>query len=62
MHETVLLNEDMHETVLLNEEKVIPKTLEQSKREDGMWYLDNGASNHMMGDISYFSEFKENIK
>ena len=40
----------MHEIVFLNEEKVIPKTLVQSKREDGMWYLDNRASNHMMGE------------
>ncbi|XP_009115282.1 uncharacterized protein LOC103840530 [Brassica rapa] len=52
----------MHEIVFLNEDKVIPKTLEQSKREDGMWYLDNGASNHMTGERSYFSELNESIK
>ena len=52
----------MHEIVFLNEEKVIPKTLVQSKREDGMWYVDNGASNHMTGERSYFSELNESIK
>ena len=52
----------MHEIVFLNEEKVIPKTLVQSKQEDGMWYLDNGASNHMTGGRSYFSELNESIK
>lgn len=36
--------------------------LEQSKREDGMWYLDDRASNHMTGERSYFSELNENIK
>ena len=51
----------MHEIGFLNEEKVIPKTMEQSKREDEMWYLDNGASNHMTGERSYFSKIKENI-
>ncbi|WZZ61775.1 hypothetical protein YC2023_061882 [Brassica napus] len=51
----------MHEIVFLNEEKVIPKTLVLSKREDGMWYLDNGASNHMTGERSYFSELNESI-
>ncbi|WZZ65526.1 hypothetical protein YC2023_076896 [Brassica napus] len=51
----------MYEIGFFNEEKVIPKTLEQSKREDEMWYLDNGASNHMTGERSYFSEIKENI-
>lgn len=52
----------MLEVVFLNEEKVIPKKLEADKKEDGVWYLDNGASNHMTGERSYFSEINENIK
>ena len=46
----------------LNEEKVMPKKLETDKKEDGVWYLDNGASNHMTGERSYFSEINDNIK
>lgn len=52
----------MHEVVFLNEEKVMPKTYESSKKEEGIWYLDNGASNHMTGERSYFSELNEKIK
>ena len=33
----------MLEIVFLNEEKVIPKSLDTSKKGDDMWYLDNGA-------------------
>ena len=52
----------MHEIVFLNEEKVIPKKLEADNKEKGMWYLDNGASNHMTGEKSYFAQLNENIK
>ena len=52
----------MHEAVFLNEEKVLLKSLEPSKKENRMWYLDNGASNHMTGEKSYFSELNENVK
>ncbi|CAN6925204.1 unnamed protein product, partial [Brassica oleracea] len=52
----------MHEVVFLNEEKVIPRALETSKKEEGIWYLDNGASNHMTGERGYFSELNQNIK
>ena len=52
----------MHEVVFLNEEKVIPKTYEASKKEEGIWYLDNGTSNHMTGERSYFSELNEKVK
>lgn len=52
----------LHELVYLNEEKVMPKTLEPSKTDDKSWFLDNGASNHMTGEKSYFSELNENIK
>lgn len=52
----------MHEVVFLIEEKVMPKSYESSKKEEGVWYLDNGASNHMTGERSYFSELNEKIK
>ncbi|XP_013623877.1 PREDICTED: uncharacterized protein LOC106329780 [Brassica oleracea var. oleracea] len=52
----------MHEVVFLNEGKVMPKRLESDTKEDGVWYLDNGASNHMTGERCYFSEMNENIK
>ncbi|KAJ9542758.1 hypothetical protein OSB04_029264 [Centaurea solstitialis] len=35
------------ETVFLNEEKYIPPKVEPNQDEVDVWYLDNGASNHM---------------
>ncbi|XP_026378905.1 uncharacterized protein LOC113273387 [Papaver somniferum] len=52
----------MHEVVFLNEEKLIPKNYETKDGEEGVWYLDNGASNHMTGKRHYFSELNEKIK
>lgn len=52
----------MHEIIFLNEENLIPKKYESDKGEEGIWYLDNGASNHMTGVRSYFSELNENVK
>ena len=48
--------------MFLNEENIIPKKFEGDKKEDGMWYLDNDASNHMTGERSYFTEINENIR
>lgn len=50
----------LHEVVYLNEEKVLPSKYETCG-EDNMWYLDNGASNHMTGDRRYFTRINETI-
>lgn len=48
-----------HQKVFLNE-----KNLEPSKKttnEESLWYLDNGANNHMIGVINHFKEIDEKI-
>ena len=49
----------LHEVVFLNEEKVNPNIFKTDKTN--VWYLDNGASNHMSGDRSYFTSLDETI-
>lgn len=51
----------IHEVVLLNEEKVKPNMFETDTDKSNVWYLDNGASNHMSGDRSYFTTLDETI-
>ncbi|GKC35173.1 uncharacterized mitochondrial protein-like protein [Tanacetum coccineum] len=38
-----------------------PKSESNIDDEDDVWYFDNGASNHMTSNYSYFSELNENI-
>lgn len=50
--------------MLLNESKVIPSLLlggGEKYVESNVWYLDNGASNHMTGYKSKFTELDEEI-
>ncbi|XP_076908329.1 uncharacterized protein LOC143565155 [Bidens hawaiensis] len=49
----------VQEKVYLNEQKVIPKYYEGGSNEQDLWYLDNGASNHMTGNLSFFSELNK---
>ena len=50
------------EVVFLNDEKVIPKNLDIDKGNASVWYLDNGESNHMMGNKEFFSSLNLNTK
>ena len=51
----------MHEVVYLNEQKVKPSTFEDEQGMENLWYLDNGASNHMSGNHLFFYEFDEDV-
>lgn len=51
----------VNEIVYLNEGKVIPRQLDSTKTKDNMWYLDNGASNHMTGNLEFFSDIDRRI-
>ena len=51
----------MHEVVYLNERNITPSKLEDRSADDNLWYLDNGASNHMTGNLSFFSKLDERV-
>lgn len=51
----------VHEVVYLNERNVTPSMLVDRSTEDNMWYLDNGASNHMTGNLEFFSKLDNRI-
>ncbi|XP_048605138.1 uncharacterized protein LOC125582456 [Brassica napus] len=51
----------MHEIVFLNEKNVVPERYETNSGDDNIWYLDNGASNHMTGEQRYFSKLDTTI-
>lgn len=48
----------VHEVVYLKK-NVKPRELETNS--DNVWYLDNGTSNHMTGNRSYFKSINESI-
>lgn len=59
---TEVKNEGM-KTMLLKEEIVIPVLREnvEGRKESQVWYLDNGASNHMTSHRGKFKELDESV-
>ncbi|XP_076883181.1 uncharacterized protein LOC143531859 [Bidens hawaiensis] len=51
----------VQEKVYLNEQKVIPKDYKGDSDEQDLWYLDNGTSNHMTGNVSFFFELNKRV-
>nr|GEW92370.1 zinc finger, CCHC-type [Tanacetum cinerariifolium] len=52
-------HETKHEEVLLNEGQIQPG--KYASADASIWYLDNGASNHMTGTKSHFRDINERI-
>ncbi|XP_074355869.1 uncharacterized protein LOC141695529 [Apium graveolens] len=58
------LEQREEDLVLLNEGEAITKLMSKGYRKAGesnIWYLGNGASNHMMGDETKFSTLNKNV-
>lgn len=51
----------VHEVVYLNEKKVKPAIFENEQGMENLWYLDNGASNHMSGNRLFFISLNEEV-
>nr|GEY84158.1 ribonuclease H-like domain, reverse transcriptase, RNA-dependent DNA polymerase [Tanacetum cinerariifolium] len=52
-------HETEHEEVLLNEGQIQPE--KYATADASIWYLDNGASNHMTGNKSHFRDIDESV-
>ena len=52
----------MHEVVFLNEERVFPKRFDECDGNTSIWFLDNGASNHMTCKRVFFSKLDESVR
>lgn len=51
----------MHEIVFLNEKHCVPSKFATNRGAENIWYLDNGASNHMTGDKRYFASLDSTV-
>ncbi|GJY47009.1 F-box associated domain containing protein [Tanacetum coccineum] len=59
---TFYMMNHIQETIFMNKEKYTPpKSESNTSDEDDAWYFDNGASNHITCNYSYFSKLNENI-
>ncbi|XP_074337774.1 uncharacterized protein LOC141674971 [Apium graveolens] len=59
------IKENDNKALLINEENVSPKLRQNSEgmqMSSNMWYLDNGANNHMTRQLSKFRELDEGVK
>ncbi|KAD7117216.1 hypothetical protein E3N88_04484 [Mikania micrantha] len=56
-----LMMATVDDEVFLNEEKVHPKVYANDTHDSSIWYLDNGASNHMTGCSSHFSSIDKEV-
>lgn len=55
---------DENISMLINEEGIVPKLSQENKEkhvESNLWYLDNGASNHMTGQYSKFDKLDDKV-
>ncbi|XP_042385790.1 uncharacterized protein LOC121977270 [Zingiber officinale] len=61
-HEEPDTRRERQDTILLSEDRLLPKMYRDvNKGDKDVWYLDNGASNHMTGHHEKFQELDETI-
>ncbi|XP_076936958.1 uncharacterized protein LOC143604329 [Bidens hawaiensis] len=59
--ERASISQGDQKTVFLNKDGVIPKHFETEQMEKDVWYLENGALNHMTGNKAHFYELHEKV-